>query len=450
MAKKPRKGTADRETKAYRGYDYTLHACDWQVMRQMNCHSGAYRFAYNRMLRDIHAEYMDYKEGEGDKPDVSMTGMRLRWQALRNNKEYPWLKELASHTIRESAYDLGQAWENYFAGRAEKPKEKKNRGPRRRTSFTMRDGFEIEKVKREGRKLIVRLSKIGWVVLTRRGGIPHPDGFPKEITFRFVNGKWKAIIQYEIEPPQTTRNGRSLGLDRNCGQHGTAMVEEEDVQVTDNEIQVTAEEIATKLHEYLHNKQKKHPNQLKDECAIKRHQRKAKRQKKGSKRWWDTQDTITRARKRIADRVKDQNHKLSRWIADKVETVCVEDMKPKNMTASARGTIENPGKNVKQKAGLNAAILIMAWAGLLRMLEYKCTTVIPVPAHYTSQLCSRCGHVDKANRPLQAVFRCVKCNHADHADLNAAINILLRGLELMHADRSANPPGLIADHRNRE
>ena len=130
-----------------------------------------------------------------------------------------------------------------------------------------------------------------------------------------------------------------------------------------------------------------------------------------------------------------------------VETVYVEDLKPKNMTASARGTIENPGRNVKQKAGLNAAILIMAWSGLLQMLEHKCTTVIPVPAHYTSQQCSRCKHVDKANRPLQAVFRCMKCHHAD---LNAAINILLRGLELTYADRSANLPRLIADHMNRE
>ena len=450
MATKPRKGSVDREEKAYRGYDYTLHACDWQVMEQMNRHSGACRFAYNRMLRDIHAEHIAYKEGKDTKPDVSMTGMRLRWQSLRNNKEYPWLKELASHTIRESAYDLGQAWENYFAGRAEKPKKKEYPGKRRRTSFTMRDGFEIEKVKREGRKLIVRLSRIGWVVLTRRGGTPHLEGIPKEITFRFVNGKWKAVIQYEIEPPQTTRNGRSLGLDRNCGQHGTAMVDADDVEVVENKARVIAEKIATKLHDYLHKKDKKHPNQEKDERDLKRHQRKAKRQTEGSKRWRDTKDTIARIKRRIANRVKDENHKLSRWIADMVEIVYVEDLKPKNMTASARGTIKNPGKNVKQKAGLNAAILIMAWSDLLHMLEYKCTAVIPVSAHYTSQLCSRCGHVDKANRPLQAVFRCVKCHHADHADLNAAINILLRGLELTHVDRSANPPGLIADHMNRE
>ena len=450
MAKKPRKGRVHREEKAYRGYIYTLHACDWQVMRQMNCHSGGYRFVYNKMLGDINTEYIAHTEGKGDKPDVSPTGMRLRWQALRNNEDYSWLKELASHTIRESAYDLGQAWANFFAGRAEKPKKKEYRGKRRRTSFTMRDNFRIEKSERNGRKLVVRLPKIGWVVLTRRGGTPYPDGIPKEITCKFVNGKWMAVIQYEIEPPPTTRNGHALGLDRGCGQHGTAMVEEEDVEIVDDKAQVIAEKIATKLHEYLHNKQKKHPNQEKDERAIKRHQRKAKRQTKGSKRWRDTQDMIARGRKRIANRVKDQNHKLSRWIAGLVEIVCVEDLKPKNMTASARGTMENPGKNVKQKAGLNAAILVMAWAMLLRMLEYKCTTVIPVPAPYTSQRCSRCKHVDKANRPLQAVFRCVKCHHADHADLNAAINILLLGLELTHADRSANPPGLIADHMKRE
>ena len=222
------------------------------------------------------------------------------------------------------------------------------------------------------------------------------------------------------------------------------MVDEEDV---DDRAQVAAEKIATKLYEYFHKKDKKHPNQVKDERTLKRRQRKEKRQTKGLKCWRDTQDTIARIKRRIASRVKDKNHKLSRWIADMVETVYVEDLKPKNMTASARGTIENPGRNVKQKAGLNAVILIMAWSDLLRMLENKCTAVIPVSAHHTSQLCSRCGHVDKANRPFQAVFRCVKCNHAD---LNAAINILLRGLKLTHTDRSANPPGLIADHMKRE
>ena len=179
MAKKPRKGSVDRGTKAYSGYDYTLHACDWQVMRQINCHSGGYRFVHNKMLRDIHAEYIAYKEGKGDKPDVSMTGMRLRWQVLRNNEAYPWLKELASHTIRESAYDLGQAWENYFAGRAEKPKKKEYPGKRRRTSFTLRDQFEIKKVKRGGRKLIVRLPKIGLVVLTPARGNPAPGRHPE-------------------------------------------------------------------------------------------------------------------------------------------------------------------------------------------------------------------------------------------------------------------------------
>ena len=162
MAKKPRKGSVDREKKAYCGYDYTLHACDWQVMRQMNCHSGAYRyFIQNWLLSDINTKYIAYKEGKGTKPDVSMDGMRLRWQVLRNNKAYPWLKELASHILRESAYDLGQAWENYFAGRAEKPKKKEYRGTRRRTSFTMRDSFEIKKFERNGRKLYTRLPKIG-------------------------------------------------------------------------------------------------------------------------------------------------------------------------------------------------------------------------------------------------------------------------------------------------
>lgn len=112
--------------------------------------------------------------------------------------------------------------------------------------------------------------------------------------------------------------------------------------------------------------------------------------------------------------------------------VAVEDLRIKNMTASAKGTVEEPGRNVRQKAGLNRAILNKGWGGFLLALEhaarYHGATVVKVNPAYTSQRCSRCGVVDAKARESQAVFACSACGHRDNADVNAAKNILAAGL----------------------
>ena len=83
-------------------------------------------------------------------------------------------------------------------------------------------------------------------------------------------------------------------------------------------------------------------------------------------------------------------HQVSRTQADTVHTMVVEDLNTKAMTKSARGTVEKPGRQVKRKSGLNRSILASSWGSLDRKLAY------------TSQICSRCGHVHRDNRASQA------------------------------------------------
>ncbi len=104
-------------------------------------------------------------------------------------------------------------------------------------------------------------------------------------------------------------------------------------------------------------------------------------------------------------------------------TVVVEDLNTRGMTRSAKGTVEEPGTGVRQKAGLNRAILATGWSTLRVMLAYKAPRLIAVNAALTSRTCAECGTADAASRPSQATFKCVACGHADHADLNAARNI---------------------------
>ncbi|MBK8489728.1 MAG: transposase [Saprospirales bacterium] len=105
----------------------------------------------------------------------------------------------------------------------------------------------------------------------------------------------------------------------------------------------------------------------------------------------------------------------------------LEDLRIGNMTRSARGNLAKPGKQVRQKAGLNRSMLDASAGRLVRMLEYKCRwngrSFQKVNPRHTSQRCAACGHTCAENRLSQAVFRCVQCNHEEHADLNASKNI---------------------------
>ena len=111
--------------------------------------------------------------------------------------------------------------------------------------------------------------------------------------------------------------------------------------------------------------------------------------------------------------------------------VYVEDLTIRNMTRSARGTRETPGRKVRQKSGLNRSILSQGWGTFLSLLEYKLERnggfLVRVDPRNTSRACSDCGHVSAENRPDQATFRCVSCGHADNADVNAAKNLLRVG-----------------------
>jgi transposase len=120
------------------------------------------------------------------------------------------------------------------------------------------------------------------------------------------------------------------------------------------------------------------------------------------------------------------------------------------MTASAGGTKENPGKNLRQKAGLNRSILDKGWGALRTRTEQKALrhghACLTVPAHYTSTTCPQCGLVDKDNRASRSMFVCLACGYKAHADLNAAREIRVLGITENRVPRS--PDLAQQDQRN--
>ncbi|MCW3818222.1 transposase [Micromonospora sp. DR5-3] len=147
--------------------------------------------------------------------------------------------------------------------------------------------------------------------------------------------------------------------------------------------------------------------------------------------------TSNRARKvraeiaRASAKARNRRRDFVMWAANRLCTqhavVKLERLGIKAMTATAKGTIVEPGVNVAAKAGLNRAILDKGWGlfevALANRARTTGTRIVKVPAAFTSQRCSRCGNTHRNNRESQAMFRCGSCGHQANADVNAAINV---------------------------
>lgn len=307
----------------------------------------------------------------------------------RLRKHTPWLQELPFAVVRYTLKYQADAWTAFFKGQRGRPKFKGKRGD---DSFTIPSNVTI-------RRNRLYIPKLGWYVLRRRGANPYEDAEPKRATVKQVQRKWYCTVSYQVDLPERTDDGTVIGVDRNVSQ------------------------IATSDGETIHL-----PDTKRLEARRRRYQRRMARQRKGSNRRNRTKRLIAKTCRKIAQGKRDWCHQTSRTLANNASTVVLEDLKTSQMTRSAKGTVDEPGRNVRQKAGLNRGILASGWGQLEQMLTYKAFKVEKVNPMYTSQTCSACGYINKKNRPSQAEFTCQACGHHDNADVNAALNILALGL----------------------
>ena len=169
---------------------------------------------------------------------------------------------------------------------------------------------------------------------------------------------------------------------------------------------------------------------LKNKLAL--HQRRLAKKVKFSSNWKKQKRKIAALHEHIACARHDYLHKTSTEISKSHAAIVVEDLNIKQMTKSAKGSADSPGKNVSIKQKLNRSILDQGWNQFVAMLEYKLMwkggILIKVSPDYTSQTCPSCNHISKENRKTQSEFRCLKCGYQGHADHVGALNILARGL----------------------
>lgn len=372
------------------GFRFELKPDDRQE-RLMRRFAGSCRFVYNRALA-----VQEEARAEG--------GKRLGYGALcrlltawRRDPETAWLAEAPIHPLQQALRNLDRAYANLFAGRAEPPRFKK----RGRTSggFRYPDPAQIKLDEPNAR---VFLPKLGWVRYRKSREV---EGTLRNVTVSCRADRWFVSIQTERAVPDPVHPSASaVGVD--LGIVNLAVLSDG-----------TFYEPAPALLK-----------QLERLAAL---QRKLSRKQKGSKNRAKARARVRKLQARIADIRTDRLHKVTTAIAKNHSLVVVEDLHVKAMSASARGTKAQPGKNVRAKARLNRAILDRGWGEFRRMLAYKLEVrgglLVVVPPQDTSRRCPACGFTSAANRTSQACFACVRCGHTDHADVNAALNILAAG-----------------------
>jgi putative transposase len=330
----------------------------------------------------------EYRPGRGRTPRFTE---RCR-QLTEARVGFPWLAEGSVIVQQQAVRDHQQAMANFFDGNCERPAFRK---------AGQDEGFRVVAVEQgDVRRLnrnhaVVRIPKAGWVRF--RWSRPVPEGVKSLRVTRDRAGRWHvafAVIPGPVPGPGT---GEVVGVDRG--------------------VAVSA---ALSTGEML-----RCPGLSPREARrLRSAERKSAKAKRGSNRRRGARATVARLKAREADRRKDWAEKTSTGLARRFDVIRVEDLKIKNMMVSARGTRDAPGRNVAAKAGLNRGIGKAGWGLLVRRLEDKAPgRVEKVPPAYTSQRCSACGHTAKESRESQAAFRCVACNFACNADVNAARNI---------------------------
>ena len=379
-------------TSTYRNITYRLLPSSKAKAQKLIGLAGACRFVWNAMLAQQKETYKKTIEAGEDPPSVSHFSLNKRFTALRCRVE--WLPQYSFKVVRYALKYQAEAWRAFFRGTRDMPKfHSRRRSP---LSFTIPDGVKIKDNK-------LHIPKIGYMEIRRKGGTLYPNGDPVKAVVKQKAGKWYATICYKIEAPVIPDNCVAVGVDRNCGQIAIVSTEGDQAIISQ-------------------------PDTPRLDAKLKRYQRQLARQKRGSNRCQKTKLKIAKCQHKQSNIRRTVNHRASRKIASLGSTVVLEALKTKDMTSSAKGTIEQPGKRVKQKSGLNRSILQTGWHQLEQMLGYKCRELIKVPAAYTSQRCNRCGHTYAGNRKTQRKFSCMACGHSDNADLNAAANILASGI----------------------
>jgi putative transposase len=295
-------------------------------------------------------------------------------------------------------FELYDSYQRFFRGQQVHPPQFKKKS-KAKVSFTESDpaSFELDEANKR-----VRLPKLGWVKCRFSR---HIAGQPNSITVKWNGVRWILSVQCKTEIRDPVHRSNTIvagdfGVVRRVTFSDGVIVAAIDVSWEENRKAV--------------------------------YQRGLKNKRKYSQNWKRVVAKIRELDRRIANSRKDATQKFTTEYSKSHAVIVLGDLNIKSLSASAAGTTEKPGKKVKQKSGLNRAILRQGWGELGRQLEYKQLWAGGIIAYqseaYSSQDCPKCSHRSTLNRKTQDTFECACCGFKAHADDVAAHNQLAKFL----------------------
>lgn len=396
-----------------RAFRFRLYPTPEQVNR-LDAWEGALRFLWNVAHEQrLHA----YSRCKVDRRYPTAFDQQRELTELR--AVLPWLEDVPRHLCNSVLGALDTAWRRCFERVARAPRFKKKG---RDAVGLCESDPRCFRVEGEGRHAVLVFPKFGRV----RAVVHRPlVGKPKTCAITREGADWFVSIACEVETPDPAPSTKPpVAIDRGVA----VLLADSDRRTVENP------RVGEKL-----------------QARIARAQRTVARREKGSKNRQKARARVAKLQRKARRQREHLLHVESHHYAKNHGAVILEALKVQNMTASARGTLEEPGVNVAQKAGLNRAILDAGWSRFASMLRYKViphgARVLEVPAAYSSQTCSACGCVDAASRREQDVFLCIHCGHFDNADINAAQVLLARGLHALTVERTVTGCGGLATER---
>lgn len=373
---------------------------------------GVCRYVYNLAFEQRRDWGRQFKANAGK--TISFYSQGLELKHLRS--EVDWIGAVPQCIQVQALRDLDNAFQSFFKGKSGFPSP---RCKGRNESFRVpgKEFYSPARALPNPRFFQIRLPKVGWCKARLSRRLPDQYKILEATIIRDTTG-WHICLSMQLPAAVPGRLPAEIGIDR-----GVAST----LAFSDGSFASQPIEALRAL-----------------DRRARRHQRQLSRQKRGSNRRSATRRLLAKTKAKIARVRKHWNHEQTTRIARRYGTVVIEALQTNAMTRSAKGSIEAPGVNVRQKAGLNRAILEHGWYQFERLLSYKLEAaggqLIKVDPAYTSQTCSACGSVSKTHRKSQAVFECSDCGHAAHADTNAALNILRAGEQ--PASRGAARPSV--------
>jgi putative transposase len=369
----------------------------------------------------LHEWYTCRHGGIARRPSIAEIDRQLRDARVNPLPGWAWLADLPAQATQQVLKHYLNAWNRYSTGVSKPPKFKK-RNAYMAVDAPQASALKVVRLNRywgEVRILLVGRVRFRW---TRSlPGISHDC--PGRITgAHLVKDQLGWHICFRIEEPvvvMPSNAGPPVGVDRGVI-HTMALSNGE---MLDMRCLLTPSE-----ERRLRGLERKAARQ---QLASKQ-QRANDPTAPMSKRQSRTYGQIAALRARQARRREDWLHKITTDLAKSHGVVVVEHLRIQNLTRSARGTVEHPGRNVRGKTALNRSILGMAWGKAERMLTYKCpfygAILVRVDPRNSSVECARCTFGSPNNRINQATFRCLACRREANADTNAAQVLLQRGL----------------------